>query len=705
MKRGLSFMAGVFVVAGALPAASYTINVSPNGSDNSGDGSVEKPLACLAAAMDKVRELKKSDAAGRFEIVFDDGVYFFKSSGDCVKIDEKLSGRRESPFVVRAKNPGKVLFVGGVRLGAGDFERVSDEAVLSKLPGKVEGVLYRADLKKFGVKSCGKWEQYGFSSGNFRATPTEVFSPDFDMVCARYPNSGMMNWEKTLVSSEPPKDGKSSKEKREFGKIKYSDSRHARWTGAKYLMLSGVFRHSWAYDVLKAGRIDPAAKTMELGELLSYGLAPETNKNFKSFNKYFVFNLLEEIDAIGEYYVDADSLELYAMLPNDIPESAAFYVSICPQSPLAFESGSFFQVGGIDFYAFRADALAFKNCRFSSVSDCRFKYLGKKAVSFSAKTFSAADGANAKMLSHDNSISGCSAEDTGTGGFSMQAGERVNLLNGKSQIFNCRVSRNSRLGGSYCPGIAISGVGVAVRHCLIENQAHEGVAWSGNDCAIEFNRFERCCYMFDDMGAIYTGRNPSNAGNVVRYNFFSEITSNNPDSMMAGVYVDDGSGRYLIEKNIFCRVGNPGWCNRFGTIFFHGGDNNIVSRNIFVDCTTAVATSVWSDEHWEKYWAGRYNFRLKKDVDIHSPRWLEKYPFMKDILAGDRPRLNMIWGNLLYNSNLTMRGVYKIAGNEYIKPDVPIGEVKRWTPSEFEKYFGKNPLAAEILSKKPGLLK
>ncbi len=52
------------------------------------------------------------------------------------------------------------------------------------------------------------------------------------------------------------------------------------------------------------------------------------------------------------------------------------------------------------------------------------------------------------------------------------------------------------------------------------------IGWSGNENIIEFNEIYNVVLETNDAGAIYSGRDPSMQGNVIRYNYFHDIGKN-----------------------------------------------------------------------------------------------------------------------------------------------------------------------------------
>jgi len=81
----------------------------------------------------------------------------------------------------------------------------------------------------------------------------------------------------------------------------------------------------------------------------------------------------------------------------------------------------------------------------------------------------------------------------------------------------------------------------------------------------------------------------------------------------------------------------------------HGGKDNIVDNNLFVDCTSAVSFSAWGKPRWLK--------GLKRDwtqknitqggVDITKPPHSVRYPDLARMT--ENPDRNFIWRNLAVN--------------------------------------------------------
>ena len=175
-------------------------------------------------------------------------------------------------------------------------------------------------------------------------------------------------------------------------------------------------------------------------------------------------------------------------------------------------------------------------------------------------------------------ISGCHIYNTGTGGISLGGGDRLTLEKGNNRVENCLIHDFNRLDRSYKVGINIDGVGNVIRNCEIYNSPGSAIMLHGNEHLIEFNNIHHAVIDGDDMGAIYYGRDPSEFGNKVQYNFFHHI--GNEHGMIMAVYHDDGACGMEVTGNVFYKAGSR-------TCMIGGGNDNVYNNNIFIDCPLA----------------------------------------------------------------------------------------------------------------------
>jgi len=684
------------------------IHVAANGSDSEADGSQNAPFATLEHAINAAKPLISEGK--NIEICLKDGVYFV---GKTISLDGKTLSKNKDQnckLNLTISSQGNALISGGIRVDAGKLEEVFDKNLLSRLPEKREGKLFKLNLKSLGIVDFGKITQAGFGSGR-GISQVEAFYNMMPLTLARYPNFGIMKIGKVIDSGYvkavaemqgalKPKPDNNIR----GATFEYLDSRHNRWAMADDAWIYGNLSVGWADDRIKIKKIDVEKKTVELASPHIYGVrtclydvkAKDAWKVAADLDMrgYCALNLFEEIDAIGEYYIDRKSGIFYVMLAEK-PDGGFFDFSVCADSLLEIKNASAITVKNIEFANSRGGGIVAKNVTDFNISNCKFHNFGLNGVDIQ-NPYGDKYNSNIKIYN-------CLIFDNAYSGILINAGYRKDLIDSSSSIDNCEFYKNGRVIVNYSPSLGISGVGIKVRHCYFHDQKYLMLSYSGNDLLIEANYFERCAKDASDMGIIYGGRDQSWQGNVIRYNIFAENTPTNINDNVCGVYVDDGSCNFLIEKNIFCRTGNMGRYG-FAAIFLHGGHDNIVNKNVFIDCPASAAHGAWNEERWQGA-LKRERARLKEAVDIESEIYLKKYPHLANMLKPNQKRINKMTNNLLYNTQMPFKGEWSLSGNKEIQPLLYVPNKIYWNSKEVEKYFGDNQLVKEILSKKAGLQK
>ena len=147
----------------------------------------------------------------------------------------------------------------------------------------------------------------------------------------------------------------------------------------------------------------------------------------------------------------------------------------------------------------------------------------------------------------------------------------------------------------------------------------------GNDHLIEYNEMHHAVEVADDMGVVYMGRDPSEAGIVIRYNF---LHHNGSDVGATGVlYYDDGSCGVTAFGNVF-------YHNKGGT-WINGGYNHRFENNIFVDDKAAIRDG-WGPQSWHDWSRSDFmNNRLRVVLDITQPPYSERYPDLLRLYNAD----------------------------------------------------------------------
>jgi hypothetical protein len=175
-------------------------------------------------------------------------------------------------------------------------------------------------------------------------------------------------------------------------------------------------------------------------------------------------------------------------------------------------------------------------------------------------------------------VDGCTIYETGDGGVSVSGGDRKTLAPAGHVVENNHIHHIARWSRCYAPAILISGVGVRASNNLIHDHPHCAILFNGNEHAIERNEIHHVCLETGDVGAIYTGRDYTYRGNVIRHNFIHHTGGVGMGSM--GIYMDDCVSGTLIYGNVLWKLHRA--------VFLGGGRDFRVENNIFVDCDPAV---------------------------------------------------------------------------------------------------------------------
>lgn len=151
----------------------------------------------------------------------------------------------------------------------------------------------------------------------------------------------------------------------------YLGDRPNRWTNADDVWLFGFWYYDWADGIVQISKIDTIKKEISTLQASWYGVRKD--------QRFYMFNLLEEIDSPGEWYLERKTGILYFYSPTDI-ENTDIKLSML-KDPLVVMTGSdniLFEK--ITFNASRGHGVQIFNGINNLITDCTFRRLGLKAV-------------------------------------------------------------------------------------------------------------------------------------------------------------------------------------------------------------------------------------------------------------------------------------------------------------------------------------
>ena len=594
------------------------LHVSPRGSDTNA-GTKGRPFATLERARDEIRHLKQYGnlPPGGVTVQVHGGHYpvahpFALNAAD--------SGSVEAPILYRAADRQTPVFSGGARVTK--FEPVRDPAILQRLPEEARDKVFQADLKAHGITHVPPVRVGGFASGaGFRSHPAlELFFNGKAMPLSRWPNDGFVK-----VVEVRGNAAARSKD----GVFTFAGDRPNRWTEDRDILLYGYWYYGWADSYERVERID-----LEKNEVT---LAPPFHTyGYRSGQPYKAMNLLSEIDQPGEWYLDRRRLMLYFYPPSN-PARAVVEISLTQTPFVEMKNVSHVAFEGLTWELGGTDAIRASGGEHCLLAGCTVRRCAGNGIEF--------DGG----FSHG--VLSCDIYSMGRGGIVMTGGDRKTLTPGGLFVENCHINELSRLDRTYTPAVLLNGVGNRIAHNLLRDIPSSALRVEGNDHTIEFNEIARVVRESDDQGGVDMFGNPTYRGNVYRHNYFHHVgnwrnPAQGPDCGQAGIRLDDMISGTLIYGNIFrrCATGRLG----FGGVQIHGGKDNILDNNLFIDCATAVSLSPWSSQSWRERAAGALDAPA-----IDRALYLERYPDLARL--NEDLNVNHLWRNLVINCREFLR--------------------------------------------------
>lgn len=554
----------------------------PQGSDG--------PLATLEEARDRLRQQRRQ---GRLEgaaaIWVRGGVYERRAGFELTAED---SGTPTAPVVVRAFPGETPRLMGGRRLA--DFAPVRDPAVLQRLPEEARPHVRQCDLKALGIADLGRLVSRGFGRPTSPAH-LELFFQGQRMQVARWPNGDFARI-KAPAELHPEGDRHGGQLGRLEAGFFFDGDRPRRWQSLEDVWLHGYWAWDWANSYEQLASYDPATGLIRTRP-------PHGLYGFKSGQRFYFLNVLEELDCPGEYYLDRRTGMLYFWPPAPL-EAGEAIVSLLEEPLICIHNASHLAIEGLVLECSRGLGVQIIGGSAVSLAGCTLRLLGNHAV--------VVDGGS------EHQVVSCDIYRTGDGGIRLSGGDRKTLTPARHRAVNNHLHHLAEWSRCYQPGILVQGVGNHLAHNLIHDHPHCAILLQGNDHLIEFNHLHHVCQETGDVGAFYLGRDWTERGNVVRYNLFHHTQGVGMGSM--AVYLDDCASGTTVYGNIFCQ------CTR--AAFIGGGRDNRIENNLFVDCHPAVMIDgrgldprpVWRNMIYQTM-----KERLEA-MDPHRPPYRLRYP-------------------------------------------------------------------------------
>lgn len=610
----------------ALASTEIRLWVSPDAKVD-GNGSQEQPYATLEQAREAIRALRKGkDAVGPVTVYLRGGIHRRTAT---FTLDAQDSGTSGAPVVYRSSPGERAVLDGGVGLPGRLFTAVSDPAILARLPESARDKVVQADLSGLGIVGLAEIKSHAFLRISPLRTPApELFVHGEMMQLARWPNHDVDLGVDDYTSSD------------EVGSQRQPQRR---WAEAKdiWLMVQKAYSRE--------------SRPIALTEIGKEGV-----QKSKWVGGCYYYNLLEELDQPGEYFIDRANSLLYLYPPAPMSDRAA-ELSVLSE-PFILVQADHVELRELTISTGRDHGIILKGGSHNRVIECELRNLGKVGVvignedpywiySDMWKQISISDGAPLKPWQNDrpekgrdNAVIGCDIHGTGAGGIAIAGGDRATLIPSGSFAENNHIWNYHRIKGSYGPAINLGGVGHRASHNLIHGAAHGALQFNGNDHRMEYNEIFDVLNDTTDAGAIYSGREWTFRGNLFRHNFVHHLGGRG--KYYKAIYLDDLVSSLEIDGNIFADL-------KDAAIALNGGRDNKVTNNIFANTERAI--NLLDYRTVPKRW-GLPKSMLARTPYYKNEIWSKRYPELARILE-DEPgaaKGNVIERNLFYSTKLNV---------------------------------------------------
>ena len=636
------------------------IYISTNGND-SNNGSIDSPLLTLEAA----RDMSKSGTT----VYLRGGRYERRASFE-------LLGEKNSKVTYKAYKDEEVILDGGIVIDKKAVKKLTDQTVLQRIIDEnARNEIYEIDLKPYNAE-YGEYGNRGFRRPYVPA-PNELFINGQEMSIAQYPNIG----EKALPMTSLIDKGSVPYDK-EFDMrpavFSYDNERCDRWKDAREAYVSGLFNYAWADDTIKIKEIKNRTITTTMPHLFGFDDKPHV--------EWLIINLLEEIDAPGEYYIDTINEKIYFYPKED--ELNLIQMSVLKDPMIVMENTQGVSFENIIFENSRGSGVYIEAGSFNKIKSCIFRNLGMVAVQIGQGAACLPDGRHdahgirdagiddptgqsriignlSEMIYEfpawdnnggtDNGVVDCKIYNIGAGGILLGGGNRKKLIPSNNFVDHCEIYSVNRLDKTYKGGVNINGVGNLVTHCDMYNMPGSAIILHGNDNIIEYNKIHDVVKNVADAGAIYMGRDVSEVGNIFRHNFIYDLKAakDNSGYGICAIYFDDDCIYNEVYGNYFYNIVQRGH-SFFSTIFWNRGGETSIGNNVIIDCIPGLIPNMTSNAyeamHGDSIVGKRCRVKDENDltgVDITSDTYKRKYPYLYDTFVNEYSHGIKYWNNVV----------------------------------------------------------
>ena len=606
-------LAGILLMTiGIDSAQGVELHVSLNGDDDDA-GSSTAPFRTLERARDALRALRASGELAQSPTIVNihGGTYRITRTLELTAAD---AGTEQAPSIWQAApGTGEVRFVGGAPLT--QWQPVSASDIRRRLSPAARDHVLALDLRVAGVDDFGT----PTPAGGRRA---ELIYDNEYMTLARYPNEEWLNIASIPEGGTLVESGSDH----HYGRFEYDDARPEDWADVSDLWVHGYWVHDWSDQYQRV-------QTLDLEKREIWPEPPYHGYGYRKGARFYFLNVLEELDAPGEWFLDRDHGILYFWPPGDIGEAQISFPQL-DVPMIVLEDTRHVSIRRLTFESSRDKAIVISGGADNEIAGCTIRnFGGSTAIEISGTR---------------NTIRSCDVYELAGTGIYLGGGDRQTLTPAGNEAVNNHIHHVGRVYRTYHGAFSLHGVGNRIAHCWIHDTPHQGIGYSGNDHVIEYCDFEGIAQETGDVGATYTGADWTFMGHEFRYNYFHNIHGPGHIGSFT-IYPDLPCGGINLHHNIFYDVDQ----------IFHtnSGRAMVIENNLFLRNGRGMSFSVWNDSTMFMEGGAWKMVENLHSVPFDQPPYSTRYPTLLNLAADFGLGTDHVLQRELPKDNLVRRNV------------------------------------------------
>lgn len=575
------------------------IYAGPKGSTQA-NGTRQQPMT-LPAALEKARATPSES-----EIILLEGHYALERT----IVAQALVRSDDRTLTVRSEQAGRQAVLSGARSLRGLWQSPdSGDPVVRRMPSSARGAVRVVDLSAAGISDFGSLRRRAYNDR--KPMFGELFIDGQRQPIAGYPNPGQ---NQNKGDARGIEEGFQKYAQGSGQSVELPAAVASRWNSMEDVWVHGYFGTNWIDSHLPVRAVDGSTGRLTLGASPTSGVS--------NHGAYRVYNLPEELDTPGEWYLHRPSRKLY----------------FWPQNQNALNAATFSELSAPILHIAQSRNMRFENIIFEGSRDDLLEVSDSTAIAFWKCQFRGAGNRALTLYGQRHRVEACHFSDIGGTAIEIGGGSRDNLFPSSNLLVNNYIHDYGQIYFGISSGVFINGTGNVVAHNLIAHAPHQGIQINGALNRIFRNEIADVCNFSDDSAAIYSGREFLAWGNDIVENYIHDIrTRRTANDWVHGVYLDDFASGFTVQRNVI--AGIHAYATNLG-----GGRHNILEGNLILDSLGGHLNDNRGAK-WIVTTAGSWwnMFERISFVDRHADPWKTAFPGLAKVPASHEAAMAYVY--------------------------------------------------------------